>query len=384
MTVKKFQSSIARAQLALVLVGSLLASPSVSWAQEHLIGAEIAMTGPYAWVGVPSREGIDIALDEVNQSGALGSAKLKLLIEDTASDKSQAITLVNRFASRDQALLVLGPSSSVEGIAVGPVANELKVPLLSPTAVTERINKSGVWAFRTPASPARIVLDVCNYAVKKLHIQSVALVVARDNDGAVAQRDAAAKCFKEQKVAIVFDDSVLATDSDFLAIQSKMIAAKPQAIFMAMGGEQAANFVVQARQNGVDDAVQFMGGPAMGAGQFLSIGGKAVENTIYPADYFVGSSSEENKKFVAAYQKKFNRLPDFGAALGYAAVKIAAAAIKAAGPKPTREAVRDALKNIKDFPSVLGEGRFTFDAERSGTYNGIVVRVKNGKLAAAD
>jgi branched-chain amino acid transport system substrate-binding protein len=363
---------------------ALLAMSGAVSAQEHVVGAEIAMTGPYAWVGVPSREGIDVAIEEVNASGALGAAKLKLLLEDTASEKGQAITLVNRFAQRDKALLVLGPSSSVEGISVAPVANEAKIPLLSATAVTDRINKAGVWSFKVPASPARIVIDGCDYAVKKLGVKTVAIVVARDNDGAVAQRDAAAKCFKEQKVNVVLDDSVLATDSDFLALLSKLIAAKPQAVFMALGGEQAANFVVQARQNGIDPKVQFLGGPAMGAGQFLSIGGKAVDNTIYPADYFVGNPSEENKRFVAAYQKKFNRLPDFGAALGYSTVKIAVAAIKAAGPNPTREGVRDALKNIKDFPTVLGEGRFSFDAERGGTYTGVIVRVKDGKLVAAE
>jgi branched-chain amino acid transport system substrate-binding protein len=370
---------------ALFAAAALLATDQASaQAREYVVGAEVALTGPYAWVGVPSREGMDLAIVEINESGFLGGAKLKVLIEDTASDKTQAITLVNRFATRDNALMILGPSSSVEGIAVAPVANELKIPMLSPTAVTDRINKAGAWTFRAPASPAAVAVEVCNYAVKKLALKSVALVVARDNDGAVAQHDAALKCFKGNNVTVVFDDSVLATDSDFLALQSKLIAAKPQALFMALGGEQAGNFSVQARQNGIDDKVQFMGGPAMGAGQFLTIGGKAVENTIYPADYFVGTPGDENTRFVAAYQKKYNRLPDFGAALGYAAVKMAAAAIKSAGPTPTREGIRDALKAMKDGPSILGAGRFSFDAERGGTYRAVVLRVKGGKVVAAE
>lgn len=372
---------IDRARLA-TLAGTLTLTIAAH-AEDIVVGAPLALTGPYAWVGVPSREGIEVALEEVNRTQALGANQLKLVIEDTGSDKGQAITLVNRFALRDKALLVLGPSSSVEGIAVAPVANELKVPMLSATAVSDAIGKAGPWSFKLPASPARIVDDVCRYAVAH-GIRSVALVTARDNDGAVAQKDAAGRCFKAAQVAVVFDESVLATDSDFLAIQSKLIAAKPQGVFMGLGGEQAANFVVQARQNGVDPKVQFMGGPAMGAAQFLTIGGSAIEGTIYPADYYVGGTSAENKAFIAAFQKKYGRQPDFGAALGYASVKVAVAAIKAAGPHPTREAVRDALKTTAQMPTVLGTGRVGFDANRGGTYNGIVVRVKDGKLSAAE
>lgn len=373
---------IARMAAVCVGVGSLATSTSAQQ-REYLVGAALALTGPYAWVGVPSREGMDIAIEEVNQSGLL-PGKMKVVIEDTASDKTQGLTLLSRFAKRDNALLVIGPSSSVEGVALAPVANELKIPTVSATAVTDRINKAGPWTFRVPASPAAVAVSVCNYAVTKLKLKTVALVVARDNDGAVAQHDAALKCFKDNKVQVVFDDSVAAADSDFLAIQSKLIAAKPQGMFMALGGEQAGNFAVQARQNGIDDKVQFMGGPAMGAGQFLTIGGQAVEKTIYPADYYSGTGTDENRRFVAAYQKKYKRIPDFGAALGYATIKMAANAIKQAGANPTREAVRDALAKASGAASVLGAGHFAFDAERGGTYTAVVVQVKGGKIVAAE
>ncbi|WP_213958011.1 MULTISPECIES: ABC transporter substrate-binding protein [unclassified Variovorax] len=366
------------------LAVALSANAANAQPKEYIIGAPVALTGTYAWVGVPSREGMDVAIAELNESGYLGTDKLKVIVEDTGSEKSQVVALINRFASRDKALMILGPSSSVEGIAAAPVANDLKIPMLSPTAVSDRINKAGPWSFRMPASPSAVSIEVCNYAVKKLGTKSVALVVARDNDGAVAQHDAALKCFKEHGVNVVFDDSVLAADSDFLALQSKMIGSKPQALFMALGGEQAGNFAVQARQNGIDAKVQFMGGPAMGAGQFLTIGGGAVEGTIYPADYFAGLAGNDNKRFVAAYEKRFNRQPDFGAALGYSAVKMAAAVIKSSGSDPTREQIRAALQSIKDQASIVGSGRFSFDQDRGGTYTPVILRVKNGKIVAAE
>ena len=116
----------------IALIGAAAASLAVmvrpALAEDYIIGAEIALTGTYAWIGVPSREGLDVGIEEVNASGMLGANKLKVLIEDTASDKTQAISLINRFKARDKAVMVLGPSSSSEGVAVGPVANELKIP----------------------------------------------------------------------------------------------------------------------------------------------------------------------------------------------------------------------------------------------------------------
>ena len=223
-------------------------------AEDYVIGAELALTGTYAWVGVPSREGLDVGIEEVNASDLLGGHKLKVLIEDTGSDKTQAISLINRFSARDKALMVLGPSSSSEGVAIAPVANELQIPLLTTTAVSEAINKSGPWVFKTPASPALVIGDVAKYAVNKMGVKSVAMVWGRNNDGQIGQKNAALETFKASNTKIVAEESVLTSDTDFLAVITKIIATKPDAVFLALVAEQSANFIIQARQQGIDPA----------------------------------------------------------------------------------------------------------------------------------
>ena len=96
-----------------------------------------------------------------------------------------------------------------------------------------------------------------------------------------------------------------------------------------------------------------------------------------------GRPGEENQRFVEAYRKKYNRTPDNGAALGYTAVKIAAAALRGAGANPTRDAVRDGFLKIKDFPVILGRGTFNFDNDRGARYEGVIMTVKNGKFVPA-
>jgi branched-chain amino acid transport system substrate-binding protein len=374
---------LARPMLGLTFAAACVLAAEPALAEDYVIGAELALTGTYAWVGVPSREGLDVGIEEVNASDLLGGHKLKVLIEDTGSDKTQAISLINRFSARDMALMVLGPSSSSEGVAIAPVANELQIPLLTTTAVSEAINKSGPWVFKTPASPALVIGDVAKYAVNKMGVKSVAMVWGRNNDGQVGQKNAALETFKASNTKIVAEESVLTSDTDFLAVITKIIATKPDAVFLALVAEQSANFIIQARQQGIDPAVKFLGVPNFGSDQFILIGGKAVEGAIYVADYFAGTAGEENQRFVEAYRKKYNRTPDNGAALGYTAVKIAAAALRGAGANPTRDSVRDGFLKIKDFPVILGRGTFNFDGNRGARYEGVIMTVKNGKFVPA-
>ena len=218
---------LARQMLGLTFAAACVLAAQPALAEDYVIGAELALTGTYAWVGVPSREGLDVGIEEVNASDLLGGHKLKVLIEDTGSDKTQAISLINRFSARDKALMVLGPSSSSEGVAIAPVANELQIPLLTTTAVSEAINKSGPWVFKTPASPALVIGDVAKYAVNKMGVKSVAMVWGRNNDGQIGQKNAALETFKASNTKVVAEESVLTSDTDFLAVITKIIATKP-------------------------------------------------------------------------------------------------------------------------------------------------------------
>src|SRR5439155_1326353 len=135
------------------VVGSLLAAAtSVAFAQakEITVGVFNAMTGNYAFGGVPIQNGIKLALEEANTQGLPGGNKFKIVEADTAGEKSQVINLVNQFAKRDNAMLILGPTVSPEALAGAPVANDLQVPILvigsSPAIVA-----TGPWAFKIQA-----------------------------------------------------------------------------------------------------------------------------------------------------------------------------------------------------------------------------------------
>jgi branched-chain amino acid transport system substrate-binding protein len=358
-------------------------SATPAHADEVIVGAELALTGAYAFAGAPSRDAIQMAVDDINAHKLAGDHTIKLILEDTASDKQQAISLANRFAARDNAVLILGPSASLEAVAVAPVANSLKIPMLTTTALAADITRAGEWSFKTPESPQDTVVEVTQYAVEKMQVKHVALVFGRDNEGQIAQKNVARDYFKAHGVDVVDEESILSSDTDFQSLVTKLSSLEIDAIFLTPTAEQAANIVVQARQGGIDPKVRIIGTSNMGSDRFLRVGGKAVEGAVFFADYFNAVDSAANQAFVAEFQSKYKRLPDNVSALGYTAMQLAAAAIKAAGPHPTRDQVRQALAGIRDFPTVLGKGHFSFDADRNPHYGQVILTVENEKFALA-
>jgi branched-chain amino acid transport system substrate-binding protein len=372
----------------IVLAGLL--SASALWplampaaAAEINVGVILALTGDYGYSGVTEREGMEIAMAEIEADEPLGTDKLKLLIEDDASDKSQVINLLNRFALRDKVPIILGPTSSFEGVVAAPIANNLKVPLLTVSATSPVMTTSGEWGFKAVANAVDIIPAVATYAATKMKVKTVVTVHARNNDGQTVQKDVGVKTFKEHGVTVLSEESVLRSDTDFQSIVTKIASLKPEAIYTTLVGPQAAGFVIQARQAGIPANVPVLGAPPLGSDQYIEIGGAAIEGSVFAADYFPGSQRPVNQRFVTAYKAKFNRLPDNWAALGYSSVKLAVEALRTAGYNPSRDAIRTALAKIRDFDVPLGTGRFSFDEGRNAQYGALVLTIKGGKIIEA-
>jgi branched-chain amino acid transport system substrate-binding protein len=377
----KIRASIrlaAAAAIALPLLGNAPAR-----AADVALGVELGLTGAYAFGGVTMREGILVAFDMAKQEGWFGKNNVTLTVQDTASDRSQAINLVNQLATGQNVTMILGPTGSFEAVPAAPVANNLKVPLLAVAGVSDAISGAGPWSFKTEANASDLFGALVDFIAKNRKVHKVAAVFARDNDGQASQKDVAVAAFKAHGIEVVDVEGVLSTDTDFQSIVTKIAALDVDGVFTTLGAPQSANLIIQARLAGLGDDVVFSGAPPLGSDQFTQIGGAAVDGALFVADYFPDIKGAENEKFVAAYKARFNRAPDNWAGMGYTALRLAAQAISDAGPNPTREAVRDALAKIRNYPSILGTGSFSFDDKRNAHYGAAILMVKSGKIVEA-
>ena len=370
----KDRHSFRAAAFAAVLISG--AAPAS--AQEVKIGVTLATTGTFAFVGAPVVNALKLASEEFAAANTFAPLKVTFIFEDNRSDKAEAIALLTRMATRDNAIMVIGPVSTGEGMATSPVANELKIPMFT-TATSPDVLKAGPWVFKSTETPEQYMTPLANHIAGKVKPKSCFLVFIRDNEGYIRQKDVFRDVVKAGGVAIAGEESILAADSDFTALATKITSAKGECLFLSTPPEQGANIVLQSRQAGMAASTVLVGNTGMGSDRYVKAGGKAVEGTFLPAEFVPTGVNELSRKFIENYTKRFGIAPDSWAGVGYSMALIVANAVKTAGPNPTRESLRDAMAKTSNLPVVIGQGTFSLDAERIPHFGAAVLMVKDGK-----
>jgi branched-chain amino acid transport system substrate-binding protein len=358
-------------------------SAGIANAQAEIpVGVFNATTGVYAFGGVPIQNAMKLAIDEANRQGLPGGAKIRIIEGDTAGDKAQTISLINQFARRDKAVLLLGPTTSVEAVSGAPVSNSLQIPMLSTSSSAEILD-AGPWSFKVGAQATQTTGRLGRYAVEKLGAKKAVFVFDQGNEGYIAQKNAARDAMKAAGAQVVAEEGIQASDSNFLPLATKIAAMNGDAVFIAAPAELSANFFIQLLQAGVDPKTKFMGPASLASQGFIKAGGKAVENAYVVADYAVTSSNPVNAAFITAYKAKYGVAPDNWAAMGYSTALIGIQAIRNAGPNPDRDKVRAQLAKSSKVPVVIGDGLWTLDAARQPSYGAAILQVKNGAFVSA-
>ena len=347
-------------------------------AQEIKLGVVLSNTGTFAFVGAPVINAIKLAHEEMTASGFFGATKVTLMVEDNRSDKQEALTLINRMATRDNALMVIGPVSTGEAMAAAPMAVELKIPLFT-TATAPDVLKAGPWIFKSTETAEQYMTPLGRFVAEKAKPKSCVFVFIRDNEGYVRQKDILRDVMKEGGVAVAGEESILAADSDFTALATKIVASKADCIYLGTPPEQGANIVIQARQAGMPANTLLVGNTGMASARYVSAGGKLVDGTLLPAEFVPSGINDLGRKFIESYTKKYGNPPDSWAAVGYSMMLVAANAIKNAGPNPSREAVRDAMAKTQNLPVVIGQGTFSLDENRIPHFGAAILQIKDGK-----
>lgn len=372
---------VARLGAAVALAASIMGAALPAAAQDIPVMSISALTGPAAFAGVVETNGIRLAFDEANEKGYLGPAKVRLIEGDNATDKAQAISLAEQAIKRHNVVLSLGPTVSPDALAIAPIFNEAKTPMIS-FATSNAITQAGPYVFRIQMSPSETVPPLVKYISEKVKARKVAVVYDRSNDAFVEGKKIFEEAMKAAGNPVVAEEAVLGKDTNFLPLVTKLTSMDIDGIYFVALVEQAANIMIQLKQAGLPDKVRFFGEQGLASPRLTAIGGRAVEGTLFPGQYLAGVDRPLNRAFEQAYKARYKSDPDFFAAIGYSAGLVALRALKDAGPSPTRETVRNALEKLRDVPVVVGSGLWNHK-DRNGLYGVVITTVKDGKFAVA-
>jgi branched-chain amino acid transport system substrate-binding protein len=349
-------------------------------AAEYMIGIVTARTGPTSFSGQPIANGALLAIDDVNKSGILGSDTLTAEVQDTGSTKAQALTIVNRYALSTKSLAIFGPSNAIEALTTAPVATKLEIPQFA-VSLLPAVAEVSPWSFIGGVDARKLMADLAKFGIAKLGVKRCAMVYGRDNDGYVALAGAVREVFKEADGKLS-EDTIVATDSDFLGLATKIAAQNPDCVFIITTPDQGANVVIQAKQAGLSDDVKVLGNPAVAASAWTDIGGPAVERSYAEVEWDPSGVNEEARAFIENYTKRYGIKPTNYAALAYQMMQAVAVAIKTAGPNPTRASVRDALAKTPKMKGIVGQGMYGIDANRVAEFDGVLLQVVQGQWRA--
>lgn len=371
-------------QLSQISVASLMAAAAFSaQAAEYKVVVMQSLTGGAAFIGAPLKDGALIAVDEVNRKQLLGAGNtLKVEVADDATDRTQTLSLLKRFAADPSVLMVMGPTSGAVAVAGAAAANDLKLPVLT-TSNSMDVLKAGPWSFIL-TQPGDFTLPyMANYAVDKLKVRNCTVIGINDVEIYVQMQKVFENVVKSKGAKIGSVEAIKGSDSDFGALATKVVNDAPDCVFISATAPQAANIIIQLRQAGLDPKTKVIGHNAFSSPALVERGGKAVEGVYFIGDWVPGGAEDQGKAFAQAWKAKHKSEADNWAAVGYTGIQIVAAALKNAGPNPTRESIRVALGKTKDVQVPVGTNKVTYDAERRPNWGMRVMQVQNGTFTLA-
>ena len=362
--------------LVLVILSGMISCANRQ--KEITIGVILPLTGNAAKYGQATKNGIDLALEEINHRGGINGRSLKAIYEDSQADPKMAVSVFQKLTTIDKASFILGPLASSSVLAVAPIANRKKVIVLSPAASSPKITDAGDYIFRNVMSDlfdGRAIADFAFNSLKK----RTAGVIYINNDFGVGLKKSFRAFFEKYGGEIKAIETFNQGDNDFRTQLTKIMNSEPEVVFLA--GQREMGYVLrQARELGLQS--QWISFSMFEDPEILKIAGNAANNVYYTYRAFDPKSDISLvRNFSKNYKQRFGQLPDIFAGLSYDAARIIVSAIERGGAKDT-EKVKMALYNTRNFPGVVGET--TFD-ENGDVIKPIgIKRVEKGKFIWVD
>ena len=341
------------------------------------IGVFEPITGAQAAGGEMTMEGIKLANEKVGE--VLGK-KVELVIVDNKSDKVEAANAVARLIEKDKVSAIIGSYGSSNSMAAGDIVKNAKVPAVGCSPTNPLVTLNNDYYFRVCFIDPFQGTVMANYAFKELGAKKIAIIQDIQQDASVG----ISKYFAEAFVKLTGDpNSIVATtsyntgDQDFSAQLINVKSLNPDAIFSPGYYGESALLIKQARDLGIN--LPILGSDAWEAPEFLSIGGEAIEGSVFSTHFTAESPiTEVSKVFLEEYKAKYNKDANALAALGYDAYMLIIDAItRANSAEPT--AIRDALAQTKDF--VGATGNITLDENGDALKSAVINVVKDGKFS---
>lgn len=342
---------------------------------EILIGQFGSLGGPDKPFGKSMRNGIMLALDEINEAGGVNRRRIRAITHDDSSKPAQAAESVGTLILENQVIALLGGSRSATTLAAAPIAQANAVPMIAPAAPSDRVNEAGDYIFRIAASDARQGEALGGYAGRTLALRRAAILLDGASDSSAALAAGFERAFTNSGGSIVAKQTYPSAGTDFARQLEPIAAARPDLLVVPASYEIVAKIARQVRAAGI--AAPLAGGDGWDAARLIETAGSALDGSFFVTHYHAGAPAPAVQKFVERYKQVYGAQPDAWAALGYDSAYVLADAIRRAG-SIAGPAIRDAIAATRDVRGVTGS--ITIGPDRAAVARPLfIVEIRGGQ-----
>ncbi len=371
---KMLKSVLAGAALC-TASGMLFAAPK---SNNIRVGGIAPLSGAVAVYGVECKNGIDLAIAEINAAGGINGQKIEFICEDDEGDAAKSVSAYKKLITKDKTRIIIGSLTSGCTIAITKQAQANKVIQIAPAATAVNVTDAGNYIFRACFIDPFQGRVGGKFASENLGAKKAAILYDIGNDYSVGLTDNFVSEFTKNGGTIVAKESYGAGEKDFNAIITKVKAANPDVVYLPDYYSTVALIAKQLRAQGVNT-------PIVGADGWDGLTENAddsVLNGYYSNHYAEDSDSPAVQKFVKNFEAKYGKKPNSFAALGYDSVYMLKDAILKAGTSTDIAKIREALE-ATDADYVTGH--IKFDEKRNPIKSAVMVKMvkENGKLSQA-
>ncbi|MHC4458874.1 MAG: ABC transporter substrate-binding protein [Planctomycetota bacterium] len=371
-----------------LFIFGMLITPALA---DFKIGAVFSVTGRASFLGDPEKKTAAMIAEQINAAGGINGQKLELIVYDDEGDATKCNLAVKKLITQDKVCVFIGPSLSGLSLAVLPLAEKHRIPMISAAASykivhNEKTGKPYRWVFKVPQTDSMAASAIYTHLRAK-GIRKVAIVTVTSGFGA-SGRSELIRLAPDYGINIVADEKYGPKDTDMTAQLTKIRGEAPQAVINWSIGPTQVTVLRNFRDLGM--TVPFYQSHGFGSRKNIKLAAGAAEGVLCPlgavnvAELLPDSHAQKyvTMKYLMDYKAKYNEpLSSFG---GHAwdAMYLAVDALKTVGCNKSK--IRAHLEGKKHFVGQHGIFNFWPDDHNGLTKEAFqMVVVKDGDWALA-
>ena len=365
-------------QIAIAVALSLGASLALAQSGPIKIGVVTPLSGTYTPIGEQVKMGLDLAAKEINAAGGINGRKIDLIYEDEEANPAVATQKAEKLFQVEKVEFLTGTVNSGSTLAVGQLAERNNKLIATTVSFADSItgDKCSPNVFRVNARAGMQSAALAAWVDKEIPKANI-FFIGPDYEMGRSTVSAFKKASTEKGAKDVGEVFAPLDNKDYSPYFGQVRAAKPNVIYTSVAGNDTVRLFTQMDEYGVNKGVTIVGASGTVTSQNLGAIGKSANGFVTGVGYSPKLDNPANKKFVADFQKAYNKLPDLYGADSYGLLYFYKAAVEKAKSTET-DKVRAAMNDLS-WQTPQGTKKMRA-SDHQAMQDMFAVRVENGEF----